>query len=109
VRQSYNLLVQFTKHRHQELNLKHYLNEWLVHLLSEEEIKWYERPKTKDLLEGDNNTKYFHLVANWRHRKECIFKLEQEDGVIEGDIALKEYITNYYNGLFGQPKENDFS
>jgi hypothetical protein len=32
--------------------------------LREEEIKWYERAKTKDLLEGDDNTQYFHLVAN---------------------------------------------
>jgi hypothetical protein len=52
--------------------------------------------KTKDLLEGDYNTKYFHLVANRRHRKQCIFKLEQEDGVIERDAELKAYITNYY-------------
>jgi hypothetical protein len=26
----------------QELDLKHYLNERLVHLLREEEIKWYQ-------------------------------------------------------------------
>jgi hypothetical protein len=48
----------------QELNLKHYLHEQLVKLLREEEVKWYERAKTKDLLEGDDNTQYFHLVAN---------------------------------------------
>ena len=64
--------------------------------------------KTKDLLEGDDNTKYFHLVANRRHRKQCIFKLKQEDGVIEGDAELKAYITNYYKGLFRPPEENDF-
>ena len=29
--------------------------------------------------------KYFHLVANRKHRKQHIFKLEQEDGVIVGD------------------------
>ena len=58
----------------QELNLKHYHNERLVHLLREE-INWYERAKTKDLLAADNNTKYFHLVANGRHTKPCIFKL----------------------------------
>ena len=64
--------------------------------------------KTKDLLEGDDNTKYFHLVANRRHRKQCIFKLKQEDGIIEGDAELKAYITNYYKGLFRPPEENDF-
>jgi len=64
--------------------------------------------KTKDLLKGDDNTKYFHLVANRRHRKQCIFKLEQEDGVTEGDAELKAYIANYYKRLFGPPKGNDF-
>ena len=44
-----------------------------------------ERAKTKDVLESDDNTQYFHLVANRKHRKQHIFKLEQEDGVIVGD------------------------
>jgi hypothetical protein len=28
-------------------------------LLREEEIKWYQRAKVKELLEDDSNTKYF--------------------------------------------------
>jgi hypothetical protein len=38
-------------------------------MLREEEIKWYQRAKVKELLEGDSNTKYFQLIANWKHRK----------------------------------------
>jgi hypothetical protein len=60
-------------------------------------------------LEGDDNTQYFHLVANGKYRKQHIFKLEQEDGVIVGDVDLKTYITNYYKGLFGPPEENNFT
>ena len=78
-------------------------------MLREEEIKWYERAKTKDLSELDNNTQYFHLVANGKHRKQHIFKLNQEHGIIVGDAQLKAYITNYYKGLFGQPEDNNFS
>ena len=52
-----------------EINLKHYLKERLVLLLQKEEIKWYERAKVKTLLEGDDNTRFFHLVANGKHRK----------------------------------------
>jgi len=44
----------------------------------EEEIKWYQRTKVKNLLEGDANTN-FHLVANGKHRKTRIFMLEQDD------------------------------
>ena len=43
------------------------------------------------------------------HYKQHIFRLEQEDGVIVGDLELKKYITNYYKNLFGQPDENDIS
>ena len=92
-----------------EINLKHHLKERLIFLLREEEIKWYERAKVKTLLQGDDNTRFFHLVANGKHRKQHIFRLEQEDGVIVGDIELKKYITNYYKNLFGQPDEIDIS
>jgi hypothetical protein len=42
-----------------EINIKQCLNNRLAHLLRVEEIKWYQRAKTKDLLEGHPNTKYF--------------------------------------------------
>ena len=86
-----------------ELNLKHVINERLANLLIEEEVKWYQRAKVKNLLEGDANTKYFHLVANGKHRKTRIFQLEQEEGIVCGDAELKKYITKYYKSLFGPP------
>jgi hypothetical protein len=55
-----------------------------VELLREEEIKWYQPTKVKELLEGDSNTKYFQLVANGKHRKTRIFQLQHEESVIEG-------------------------
>ncbi|WVZ83656.1 hypothetical protein U9M48_030783 [Paspalum notatum var. saurae] len=90
-----------------ELNLKHALHERVSQLLREEEIKWYLRAKVKNLLEGDANTKFFHLIANGKHRKTRIFSLDQEDGTITGDVELKKYITNYYKNLFGHPETSD--
>jgi hypothetical protein len=72
----------------QEVNLKQYLKERLVSLLREEELKWYERAKVKTLLEGDANTRFFHLFANGKHRKQQIFKLEDDQGVVVEMIAL---------------------
>jgi len=66
----------------EEVNLKHVLNDRLVDLLREEELKWYQRAKIRNLLEEDANTKYFHLVASDKYRKTRIFHLEQEEGVI---------------------------
>lgn len=36
-------------------------------------------------------------------------QIRQEDGgIIVGDVELETYITNYYKGLFGPPKEDGF-
>jgi mannosylglycoprotein endo-beta-mannosidase len=93
----------------QEVNLKQYLKERLVSLPREEELKWYERAKIKTLLEGDANTRFFHLVANGKHRKQRIFKLEDDQGVVVGDDCLKRHITNYYKNLFGEPEASGVS
>jgi hypothetical protein len=52
-----------------ELNLKQCLNNRLAHMLREEEIKWSQWAKVKELLEGDYNTKYFQFIANGKY--EC--------------------------------------
>jgi hypothetical protein len=53
----------------QELDVKQCLNMRLMQLLREEEIKWFQKSKTNNLLQGDSNTKYFHLVTNGKRRK----------------------------------------
>lgn len=40
-------------------------------------------------------------------RKSCIFRLEQEEGIIYGDVELKKYITTYYKKLFGPPENHE--
>jgi exonuclease III len=92
-----------------EINLKQFLNNRLAELLREEEIKWYQRAKVKELLEGDSNTKYFQLIASGKHRKTRIFQLQDKEMIIEGDTALQKYITKYYKDLFSAPVSNSFS
>jgi len=92
-----------------EVNFKHYLNGRLVLLLREEEIKWYERAKMKTLLEGDDNTRFFHLVANGKHRKQHIYKLENDQGIVIGDDQLKSHITQFYKNLFGSPNASEIT
>ena len=77
--------------------------------MREKEIKWYERAKVKTLLEGDDNTRFFHLVANGKHRKQHIYKLENDQGVVIGDAQLKSYITKFYKDLFGPPDASDIT
>ena len=53
----------------QEVELRHHLKGQLTKLLREEEIYWLQRSKATKLLQGYDNTKYFHLVSNGKHRK----------------------------------------
>jgi hypothetical protein len=88
------------------LDVKQCLNSRLSQLLREEKIKWYQRSKTKHLLKGDTNTKYFHLLANGRHMKTRIFQLQDGENIISGEDELKKHITSYYKGLFVRPEES---
>lgn len=64
-------------------------------------MKWALRAKVRAIVLGDNNTKFFHLIANGKHRKKRIVQLEQDEGTIIGHENLKLYISNYYKQLFG--------
>jgi hypothetical protein len=78
-------------------------------LLRDEESKWAQRAKVRHVQEGGNNTRYFHIMANGRHRKKRIFQLEQDEGTIVGETNLKVFISEYYKKLFGAPEPNFFS
>ena len=79
----------------------------LKELLRVEELKWALRAKVRKIVQGDDNTQFFHMIANSKHRKKRIFQLEQDEGTILGQENLKLYITNYYKQLFG-PLEDNF-
>ena len=74
--------------------------------MRDEELKWALRSKVRKVVQGDDNTQYFHMIANGKHRKKIIFQLEQDEGTILGQENLKLYITNYYKHLFGPPEDN---
>ena len=67
----------------------------LIKLLREEELKFYQRAKTTDVLFGYNNTRYFQMIANGKHRKKRISFLEHEGGKIEGQKTLKITLLNF--------------
>jgi hypothetical protein len=85
----------------QEWDLKQSIHERLNQLLREEELKWFQRAKTTRILKGDSNTKYFQMIANGKRRKTRIFRLEQEEGEVEGEERIKGFITKFYKEIFG--------
>jgi hypothetical protein len=70
-------------------------------LLKKRKLNRYKEQNKKELLEGANNTRYYHSKANGRRRKTLIISLNQDEGVIEGQENLKRYITDFYRKLFG--------
>ena len=66
-----------------------------------EESKWPQREKVKHVQKGGNNMKYFHLIANGKHRRKKIFQLAQEEGTIVGHENLKVYISKFYKNFSG--------
>jgi hypothetical protein len=73
----------------------------LLTLLEKEEAFWQQRSREKWLLQGDNNTSFFHRVANGRKRKRTMFSLKDGDRTIQGTSALMEHATEFYKQLFG--------
>ena len=54
--------------------------------------------REKQVVEGDGNTKYFHLKAKGRRRRIRIHSL---GSVVGGETELNKVATDYYKELFG--------
>jgi hypothetical protein len=78
----------------------------LMKIYEEEELYWFSRSSEKWLLEGDNNTAYFHRVANGRRRKNTMYSLKKDDIHIQGTADLLTHATEYYKMLFGPGEGN---
>lgn len=57
-------------------------------ILEDAELFWFKRCHGTWLLKGDNNTEFFHRIANGRKRKKTIFSLQDGDSIIAGNSNL---------------------
>jgi hypothetical protein len=60
------------------------------------------------LLLGDQNTSYFHKIANGRKRKNTVHSLDDQGVLVEGTDNLLKHATSYYKELFGPAPGNMF-
>ena len=72
-------------------------------------MKWALRAKLLKVVQGDENTQFFHMIGNGKHRKKKVVQLEQDEGTIVGHEILKLYISNYYKQLIGPHDDNGLS
>ena len=55
--------------------------------------------------EGDNNTKFFHKVANSRRRYNHISMLEVDGVMYEDDLEMADQVVQFYKNLYNETKE----
>ena len=91
------------------------LDEWkscqysLHQLYRDEETYWQQRSRVKWFLEGDLNTKFFHVTASAKKKRNTIFSLEIEGQLCFDPIILRAHVTSFYKDLLGTTTVRDIT
>jgi hypothetical protein len=73
----------------------------IVELNHREEIMWKQCSRVTWLTEGDRNTRFFHLRASQRRRRNKISKLKMADGSFtEDETVMASMTTEFYRSLY---------
>jgi hypothetical protein len=80
---------------------KSHVQEELLLIYEHEEEFWRQRGREQWLLQGDNNTEFFHRCANGQKRKRMMFSLQNGTKLIQGTDDLLAHATSFYKELFG--------
>jgi mannosylglycoprotein endo-beta-mannosidase len=81
----------------------------LYNIHAEEESYWHQRSHARWLLHGDQNTSYFHKIANGRKQRNTVHSLNDNGVLVEGTRDLLKHATDYYKKLFGPAPGNMFN
>ncbi len=86
-----------------QLEHRHLLKCQLSGIAAGEEILWKSRAKQHWLRVGDNNTKFFHAVANSRRRTNFIEVVEDDGQRIGRDREKRDYFHDKFKEVFEPP------
>lgn len=66
-----------------------------------EEMKWQQRSSVHWLKLGDNNTKYFHVIASSKYKVNLIKELQMDLGNITDPTTIALYFSLHYKNIIG--------
>jgi hypothetical protein len=92
------------EHRHlskAEFNLRHVVIKTLRRAIRSRVDHWKTRSKIKFTIDGDENTKYFHICASNRLRNNKIVTIEQNGAEFSNHSQKTDILTSYYAQLLG--------
>lgn len=70
-------------------------------ILNQEELHWYQKSRSKWIVEGERNTRFFHLSTIIRRRKMKVTALKNDDNTwIENPIEIGNLVQNYFINIF---------
>jgi len=72
-------------------------------ILCLEEIMWRQRVCFLWLKQGDQNSKFFHRVANIRYRYNLIYTLHFQEETLTNNVDITHAFTTYFFQIFGVP------
>ena len=92
-------------HSEVEIGERAVLRSQIQNLLSLEEVLWRQKLRVLCIKEGDNNTKFFHKVANSRRRYNHISMLEVNGVIYEDESKMAEQAVQFYKNLYKKTEE----
>ena len=70
-----------------------------------EETSWRQKSRVLWLKEGDNNTKFFHKIANSNRRHNLMEKLEVDGIIYLEDSIIRDKAVQFYETLYMETKD----
>jgi hypothetical protein len=65
-----------------------------------EKVSWRQKSRVLWLKEGDNNTKFFHQMANSHRRNNYMERVEVDDTVFEVESEVRAKVVQFYVSLY---------
>jgi hypothetical protein len=84
----------------EDQNLREVLKGEVIKLAHMAETSWRQKSRALWLKEGDNNTSFFHHLANSNRRRNYLGRLEVDGCVFEDKEDIKTQVEQFYHSLY---------